>query len=335
MINNREDHKLWDADTPILDDEAWKKDCYTFESPRIFGKYRIHRHASVSLAAECTKLGSEARERLKARLATILIDRIDEGEEVPFIDPPLIEHVIENSRPLPVPKRARRLLEAMANSTRDLVVVDTVINVFMDTNLLEGSLGACESVSESELQYFLSYLTESELIKPSEGNGGGYLVTVKGHELIEQEIVSDNTSRVFVAMWFDREMENVWHTIKRAVESAGYEPVRVDLENFEGLIDDKIVSEIRTAKFIIADLTHGDAGHRGSVYYETGFARGLNKSVIQTVRKDHLDTNVPTRGVAFDTSHYPLIEWCENDLQKFEEDLLNRINSRFGTALKK
>ena len=105
MINNKEDHKLWDADTPIPDDEAWRKDCFVFESSRIFGKYMIHRHASVNLTAACRRLGSSASERLKARLATILIDRIMEGEKVPFIDSKLIDHVIENSRPLSVTAR--------------------------------------------------------------------------------------------------------------------------------------------------------------------------------------------------------------------------------------
>ena len=330
MNRESENHKLWDADAHISDRESWNQDCFEFESPRIFGEYKIHRHASINLAEECRKLGKLSAKRLKARLATVLIDRIDEGEQVPFIDSKLIDHVIENTRPLPVAKRARRLLQSMVLSTHNADVVDVAFHFFVDESLLEGALGASESINEKELQYFLSYLTESELIKPSRDNNGGYVVTVQGHEFIEQEIVGDSTNKVFVAMWFEGEMDSVWNTIKRAVESAGYEPIRVDLENFDGLIDDKIVSKIRDAKFLIVDLTHGDSGHRGSVYYEAGFARGLKKSVIQTVRKDHLDGNVPTRGVAFDLSHYPVICWCPEDLQGFEETLLERIKSRFG-----
>ena len=309
-----------------------KKDCYRFKSPRIFGDYVISRQASVNLTSACNGLVPPDNHRLKARLATILIDRIVAGEEVPFIDSKLVDYAIENTRPLPVAKRARRLLEAMARSARNVVVVDAAFHLFMDESLLEGALGASESINEDELKYFLSYLTESKLIRPSGNNNGGYVVTVQGHELIEQEIVSENSNKVFVAMWFGSEVNSVWLSIKSAVESAGYLPRRIDYGDHGGLIDDAIISEIRDAKFLIVDLTHGKDGQRGSVYYEAGFGRGLNRPVIQTVRQDHLDDSVPNLGVAFDLNHYPVIAWREEDLEDFKEALLKRIKSRFGES---
>ena len=53
-----------------------------------------------------------------------------------------------------------------------------------------------------------------------------------------------------------------------------------------GLIDDRLRVEIRTSRFLIADLTHENAG----AYWEAGFAEGLGKPVIYTCEKSKFDT---------------------------------------------
>lgn len=54
-------------------------------------------------------------------------------------------------------------------------------------------------------------------------------------------------------------------------------------------------AEIRRSRFLVADFTHDKKqGARGSVYYEAGFAHGLNIPVIFTARdgtKPHFDTS--------------------------------------------
>ena len=82
-------------------------------------------------------------------------------------------------------------------------------------------------------------------------------------------------------------------------------------------ITDKIIAEIRRSRFLVADFTHGCDGARGSVYYEAGFAHGLNIPVIFTARegtKPH-----------FDTSTYPHIFWNRDNLPAFRTALTNRI----------
>jgi hypothetical protein len=97
--------------------------------------------------------------------------------------------------------------------------------------------------------------------------------------------------QAFVAMSFASDLRAIFdQAIAPAVLAAGYIPYRVDREEHEGKIDDKIVAEIRRSAFTIADLTH----HRGGVYYEAGFAHGLGQRVssaaAQTLFLRHTST---------------------------------------------
>ena len=56
--------------------------------------------------------------------------------------------------------------------------------------------------------------------------------------------------------------------IMPAVIKAGYKPIRVDTEQHNDLIDDRIIAGIRESKFIVADLAENSYG----VYFESGFA---------------------------------------------------------------
>jgi nucleoside 2-deoxyribosyltransferase len=66
-----------------------------------------------------------------------------------------------------------------------------------------------------------------------------------------------------------------------AVAKTGFKLERVDTAPKAGLIDDKIKVDIRTARFVLADLT----GNNNGVYWEAGFAEGLGKPVIYTCKK--------------------------------------------------
>lgn len=50
---------------------------------------------------------------------------------------------------------------------------------------------------------------------------------------------------------------------------------------------------------MVADFT----GHRGGVYFESGFAQGLGIPVIWTCRKDHM------KDLHFDIRQYNCIDW--------------------------
>jgi hypothetical protein len=73
------------------------------------------------------------------------------------------------------------------------------------------------------------------------------------------------------------------------------------------LIDDQMRVALRTARFVIADLTHGSHG----AYWEAGFAEGLGRPVIYTCRKDEWKSGASH----FDTNHLNTIEWDPENLQ--------------------
>jgi hypothetical protein len=116
--------------------------------------------------------------------------------------------------------------------------------------------------------------------------------------------VNAASKQAFIAMWFDDRMEDAYvKGIAPAVRDAGYEPLRIDGREHNNKIDDEIIAEIRRSRFVVADFTQGESGARGGVYYEAGFAHGLNIPVIFCCRKDAIDA------VHFDTRQYNHITW--------------------------
>ena len=127
-------------------------------------------------------------------------------------------------------------------------------------------------------------------------------------------------------MWFDRSMDELLYKgLEPAIEAAGYKPFLINQKPHLGKIDDQIIAEIRRSRFVVADFTHENEGSvRGSVYYEAGFAHGLEMPVIFTCRKDLLDD------LHFDTRQYPHIPWKTGEMKQFRADLRNRIVSLIG-----
>jgi hypothetical protein len=153
------------------------------------------------------------------------------------------------------------------------------------------------SINLGEIVFLLSaYLgAEEHLIDVSEsGDRRTVVITAKGWRHLETVSTGDNATG-FVAMWFDDQMTPIWEqAFYPSIYDAGYTPLRIDKKEHNNKIDDEILASIRVSKFVVADFTE----QRGGVYYEAGFASGLAKPVIWTVRKDHL------HNVHFDTRQF-------------------------------
>lgn len=330
------------------------------DSPRAGGKYFISRRARIILKNMQDKYEQTASfddgleldiranevDRLKARLTSWLIEQRQLGVEYPEISIQTIEE-IEQRRNLLVPERADRLLKYLGHLELH-VGAGLGFPMREDDNRFLHMLAWSESIvsaseldsQRKEIQLFVDYLEEQGWVGDSKLDGYNEIthLTVKGYvRLAELEKVAVDSSQAFVAMWFDDSMTEVYENgIKPGIEAVGYKAFRIDKEEYLDKIDDKIIAEIRRSRFLVADFTHKDieacqdeeerkkSGSRGSVYYEAGFADGLNIPVIFTCRVDLIDK------VHFDTRQYPHITWELARLDDFREALANRIAKTIG-----
>ncbi len=144
-----------------------------------------------------------------------------------------------------------------------------------------------------------------------------HILTFKSWEIINKlKSSAIDSNQAFVAMWFNQDMNDLYENgIKPAVEDAGYMSVRIDLKEFNNKICDELIAEIKRSKFLIADFS----GLRSAVFFEAGFAKGLDREVIFTVRKE----DVEKLKEHFDTRQYNHIVYdSPEDLHK---KLYNRI----------
>ncbi|MBX7207918.1 MAG: nucleoside 2-deoxyribosyltransferase [Verrucomicrobiaceae bacterium] len=179
---------------------------------------------------------------------------------------------------------------------------------------------------EAELRFVLvEYLSKGVGLLDILNEGGHgqpiqFQISPKGWDHLQSSGVA-NSATGFVAMWFSGEMVPVWEkAFYPAIKAAGYSPLRIDKKEHNNKIDDEIMASIRGSRFIVADFT----GERGGVYFEAGYAGGLGKPVIWTVRKDWLNK------LHFDTRQFNHITWSEDNLAGFAEALRLRIEATIG-----
>ena len=108
-----------------------------------------------------------------------------------------------------------------------------------------------------------------------------------------------------------------------AVARAGFHLRRNIDAQPAGLIDDLMRVQIRTARFVIADLTHNNRG----AYWEAGFAEGLSKPVIYTCRADVFNHTDPTRRTHFDTNHLSTVLWDSTAIKDAADRLTAMIRA--------
>ena len=259
-------------------------------------------------------------EDAKARLTTLLVDLRDQNDEayVPDVTPELIEQA-RRARPLDVDERAERLLRFIGKQSNS--IGDTVmLNPRDPTEIYMQSMAWSESTSVGEILYLLDYLKDQRWIDRSHA---GARVTVDGYRRLAEVKTNLDSAQAFVAMWFDDGMNDVYSNgIEPAIRDAGYRPVRIDRKPDVTKIDDEIIAEIRRSRFLVADFTHGKDGARGGVYFEAGFAFGLNIPVIYTCREDAIDQ------IHFDTRQYHHTAWSRP--RGAAQDLKNRILALIG-----
>lgn len=225
------------------------------------------------------------------------------------------------------PKDALKNSKELYRSTRDILplfAIGRIINI-EEFEFIWNKYLIQEKGFISRTKYLVSRISSA---------GWAYLETFR-HP-------NPESKKAFVAMWFDGEMKDVLlKYIKPAAFDAGeYKAETIDEKDFNGNINDAIIGEIRSSKFVIADFT----GNRGGVYYEAGFADGLNIPVIYSCKKEwfnkfvkqnikikdskgnekEINKNVYSQ-IHFDVNHQKFIEWENGD--DLYKKLLNRIKA--------
>ena len=159
--------------------------------------------------------------------------------------------------------------------------------------------------NSEELYYHLVCLEQRNLITlvKSDKEEADLVVVITGDGWEKLDQYSSKPAfpdQVFVAMSFKKTFNKIWEKgIEPAINRAGYKALRVDKEPHLDRIDAKIISDIKDSLFVVADVT----GQKQGVYFEAGFAIGLGRRVIWSVREDEL------KRVHFDTRQYNHIIW--------------------------
>jgi nucleoside 2-deoxyribosyltransferase len=128
---------------------------------------------------------------------------------------------------------------------------------------------------------------------------------------------------VFVIMSFEEkdDLQDYKAAVEEVCKEAGFEAIRTDSRppaNTHQIID-AIHDHIQTCGFVVADLTN----ERPNVYYEIGYAMGLNKKLILTSKKDEK--------VHFDLYGYTRIEWSGSvNLKNQLRPVVNEFARSFG-----
>lgn len=306
-------------------------DRFQYDAPRTGGKYEITRTAKVTL--------DQLSDHERARLTSWLIEQRRAGIACPLITNEIVEQA-QSLASKTIRERRDGLLEVVSNHTPSLGETMEYIERFAAMARAESDyenphwaehdvlLAATESVKISEVEKLISFASNQGLLSDS----GGLSLTFEGHTYLEElSAHPGNSYQAFVAMWFNEEMTAAYESgIAPAIADAGYRPFRIDRKEHNNKIDDEIIAEIRRSRFLVADFTCGiaTAGEeeiaisRGGVYYEAGFAQGLNMPVIWMCREDHINH------VHFDTRQFNHITWKSPD--DLRERLTNRINAVLG-----
>ncbi|MDD5214979.1 MAG: hypothetical protein PHQ03_05510 [Methylococcales bacterium] len=109
------------------------------------------------------------------------------------------------------------------------------------------------------------------------------------------------------------DLVDVLDAIKAVTKQCGIRAERVDEAQTNERITDRILESIKKAEFVIVDLTYS----RPNVFYEAGYAQGLNKTPIYIARDGtHLE---------FDIKDYPVIFF--NNMPQLRNDLEARLKA--------
>lgn len=315
---------IWGTPAQIHDAN---RDGKIVDSPRTGGRYFISGSALAFLEHPDNWANTACDDR-KRNLTSWMVRQRISGNPEPEIFSDTFEDVGYSTKPT-VLQRCHNLLRYLDKSLPRLGDKVTFIPDTVDAHFFE-LLAWTDSLLEQELEFIIDFCIDAKWIIKSDYNIGEAIFSsdlfLKSHGYVKLEEIqkpeNDPSDIAFVAMWFDESMDDVYETgIRKGIEDAGYEPLRIKDQEYNGQVHDEIIASIRRSHFMVADFSHGNDGARGSVYYEAGFAKGLGLEVIFTCRDSQKGK------IHFDTSQYNHIFWKDVD------DLRARLKARISATI--
>ncbi len=252
--------------------------------------------------------GRDLSERQRANMSGWLLE--NQNQEILLEN---LESLIQKAPPS-FTDRADRLLFYISKQTD---------YVGQDIELDQKWISSAWCINEVELEAFIKFLCETGRLEKTGANKAiKYAISSQGWLRIEElNRVNIESNQGFVAMWFNSDIRAIYdEVISEAIHDAGYRAHTVDQREHNDKIDDEIISQIRRSRFVVADFT----GHRGGVYYEAGFAKGLGLEVFWLCREDDV------KSLHFDIRQYNCIIWNVDKKEEFKRRLTNRIESILG-----
>lgn len=233
----------------------------------------------------------------------------------------LQENIDELIKNYPVPdisnieEKAKKLLQRLKEKTEsfgDLVTLST-----------KDDYPLAYAKKEDELIALVNLLEESNLLKIKGDASRAIIVqlSASGWSVVNSlQKANKESTQGFVAMWFpeDNSMDDSMNAIEEAIREVGYKPMCIKGEHFPERIMDKALGEIKNSRFLVVDLT----GERGSVFFEAGFAHGLDIEIIYVCKKDPKEE----LKLEFYTKHYKC--YIYKDATELKDLLINAIKAR-------
>jgi len=232
-----------------------------------------------------------------------------------------LESLNQNAR-LPSPKlQATNLIRFVGDH-----VSTTGESCFLESGLY-AKIG---SFSPSTMHQLALQLSEKGILRNS-GSGqytapggkaiistGVYDLSLDGWEVYEGEKRGKSSANYgFMAMQFAHHELDPF--VKKVIKPAVREFLKFDLVDMRdvaqtGIIDNLMREQIRNAAFVIADLSHENAG----AYWEAGYAEGLGKPVLYICENEKFQASK----THFDTNHSTTIPWKTSEPELFQKELI-------------
>lgn len=235
---------------------------------------------------------------------------------VGFVEEDWFKNLRNVGLPQTVHEKLNELLKAYADIVKDNygMIVKALLNPTL--------VSAIAAKDMSEILALNKFLSELGYVEVTSTENNKITITAKGWQRIDElSKPSYSGNLAFIAMWYDSSLASYLECVKKAIDECGYKPIIIDDIEFNDFIMDEVIQYIRQARFLIADLTclpeidNQDnskviQGVRGGVYWESGMAYGLGKTVIQTCRNDDCSRNRRH----FDLNQYQTIFWKQEEL---------------------